>query len=195
MTFLAVAGDLEGDTLGTVFALGLYAAGTLLVATVLPLLLPVPVLERLRILSSMRLKDSSCRWRFLEALDFSAEDGSRNAAIPKLLGLPFSGSLYDDVVIGFGKLILPRSLRHGMCSGEGWLKDGPAASLSLSSPLLELVDVPACRPLTADKDLGLRIPRRPFTLTSLFVGPRSTKLCDTLKQNAYTGDLAAVIKM
>jgi hypothetical protein len=79
-----------------------------------------------------------------------------------------------------------------MCSGEGWLPDGPAMSLSLSSPLLELVDVPAWRPLSADKGLGLRIPRRPFTLTSL-LGPGWTKLCDTLKQNAYTGDLASVI--
>ena len=195
MTFLAVAWDLEGNTLGIVFALGLCAAGTLLEATVLPLLLPVPVLERLRILSSIRLKDSSCRWRFFEALDFSADDGSRNAAIPKVLGLPFSGSLYVAVIKGFCKVILPWSLRHGMCSGEGWLQDGPAASLSLSSPLLELVDVPVCRTLTADEDLGLRIPRRPFTLTSLFVGPGSTKLCDTLKQNACTGDLASVMKM
>jgi hypothetical protein len=65
-------------------------------------MLLLPLLDRLRILSSIRLKDSSCRWRFLEALGFNAGDRSRNAAIPKPLGPAFSVSLNDEDTKAFG---------------------------------------------------------------------------------------------
>jgi hypothetical protein len=93
--------DLDCDGHGNIFTLLALTVGLDLSAGGMLLLLPLPLLDRLRILSSIRLNDSSCRWRFLEALGLGTGDGSRNAAMPIPLGPAFSGSLNEAAMDGF----------------------------------------------------------------------------------------------
>jgi hypothetical protein len=103
MAFFVIR-DLDRDGRGDIFILLALTVGLDIAAGgMLLVLLPLPLLDRLRILSSIRLKDSSCRCRFLDAPIFSTGDGSRNAAMPIPLGPAFSTSLNDACISGFGR--------------------------------------------------------------------------------------------
>jgi hypothetical protein len=102
MAFFVIR-DLDCDGHGDIFTLLELTVGLDLAAGgMLLLLLTLPLLDRLRILSSIRLKDSNCRCRFLDTPGFSTGDGSRNAAMPIPLGRTFSRSLNEAAISGFG---------------------------------------------------------------------------------------------